>query len=617
MTINDVETVSDQDIEIVPRGNYVWRVRLAFPTLEASEKGMLTRMRAAKRLISQKFGTPVELLELREVLEKAREGDGLAVYISIGRVEVGQGEPTVHLKSVEAPNGTVFEDMVAQLDLYYLDESEHVITVDRVINELSKAGVDIDMCNFDLIAKSVEEVRKNRNFIEGLEIVRGTLPDEGFDAHLEYAFFNEPGEAPNIAEYRSGRKVRKKNVLAEKSPAENGKSPGRNVKGEILPPLKGLDFQLVAGEGAVSLAEGTTIVADRNGLAVMKRTMRRARTSAGERVVTASIEVSVKQLIEVDANDIQDLVLEESVEIKGPLKKGASISTSGEVLIDGDIRPGANVNAGADVTIYGKIESAQVSSDENIFMTSGAKDTTITAGADVTIHGTLENSCVSGRKVRLDLVKGGKIEAGFKAALKHASNDAEGHRTTIKVGRGDLYNKQLEANREVVNTMNSHLTQIQTLFGQDIIVRLGHSSTRKLLFEYLRRLRQRGVVNLSNDLIQSYIKLMEAVKPIQNVITERHDIIEELESRDREERAHRPVVVISENVDDPVVVSINDKTTMIGHSKNGTAITLAADGNMCTYSLPTPSHRIVEFEETETNAPKTKKNGKRRKKKKV
>ena len=248
-------------------------------------------------------------------------------------------------------------------------------------------------------------------------------------------------------------------------------------------------------------------------------------------------------------------------------------------------------------------------------MTSGAKDTSITAGADVTIQGTVENSSISGRKVRLDQVKGGKIEAGFKAALKHASNDAEGHRTTIKVGRMDLFERQLEANREVVNTMNSHLNQIRKLFGQDIIVRLGHSSTRKLLFEHLRRLRNRGVVNMSNDLIQSYIKLMEAVKPIKNVIAERRNIIEDLEMRFDEEKTHRPVVVISENVDDPVVVTINDKTTMIGHSKNGTAVTLSSDGNICTYSLPAPSARSNEAEEEDNDeSPKKKKGGKKSKK---
>lgn len=222
---HNIEADSDLDIEIIAQGNHLWKVKPSFPTLEASEKGMLARMRAAKRMISQEFGTPLELLELREIVEKSREGDGLAVYIAIGHVEVGQSKPGFRLKPLEAPDGTEFPDMIAELDLYYLDEMDQVISVDRVINELGKSGVDIDMCDFDLIEKSVKQVQKDRNFIKGLEIARGTIPDQGFDARLEYAFFGAVGEAPNIAEYRSGRKVCKKNVLAEKSPAEDGLIP--------------------------------------------------------------------------------------------------------------------------------------------------------------------------------------------------------------------------------------------------------------------------------------------------------------------------------------------------------------------------------------------------------
>ncbi len=581
--------VSDPDIKIHPQEGNLWKVRISFPTADSSENEMLTRMRTAKRMISEQYGTPIEILELREILDKSQNDGGLAVDIAIGRMDVGQGRPEIHLQHTESPSGLVFEDMIALVDIYYLDESDQKITVDRVMTELVAKEVDLNMVNIEEVQKAVDKVHLYKNSIEGLEVAHGELPDQGHDAKLEYAFFCELDEAPNIAEYRSGRKVRKKNVLAEKTPPEDGKSPGRNVRGEVIPPLKGLDFQLIAGEGTRSLSGGTTIIAERSGLAVMRRSMRRAKTPAGIKFVTSKIEVCVKQLITLDGEDIGDLVLDDSIEIKGTLKEGASISTSGEVLVSGDIKSGSRVNAGADITIYGKVDGAQIFSDSSVFTTAGAKDASITAGADVNVHGLLENSNVSGRKIKLDHVKGSRVEAGYKVIIKQSSDSDAGGRTTIKLGREELYERQLEANREVAEEMTNHLDHIQRLFGQEIMTQLGSSNTRTLLFEFLRNLRSRGVVNISNDLIQSYIKLLEAVKPIKGVITEIAEVISDLELRADEEKTRKPIAVIAEKVMNPVVVTINDKTTVVGHSKNGSAVTLSPDGNICTYSLAAPS----------------------------
>ena len=52
MVTNKVDAVSDLDIEITPQGNHLWNVRLSFPTLEASEKGMLAEKPFKNKLLS-------------------------------------------------------------------------------------------------------------------------------------------------------------------------------------------------------------------------------------------------------------------------------------------------------------------------------------------------------------------------------------------------------------------------------------------------------------------------------------------------------------------------------------------------------------------------------------
>ncbi|TKJ42192.1 hypothetical protein CEE37_00505 [candidate division LCP-89 bacterium B3_LCP] len=598
------KTIKKQDIEITAEKENLWSVQIAFPSLSVTEKEMLARTRDAKRIIARNFNVPLELLELREVIDKAPRPEGLSIHISIGRIEMGRGKPRVRLIPLGTASGSVFPDMIAELDFYYLDESDTPITMDRLRTELVNKGVSLEMCNYSVMQRTIETVHERKSLVTKLEVARGSLPEEGRDASLIYSFCTDSGGLGVLEGLRALKKVREKNVLCEKAPARNGTVAGRNVSGENIPALQGMDFQLVAGSGVKLSDDGNTLSALRTGLAILNRTVEEVDTPGGKRTVTTSIEVSVKQLVKMNAEEIGDLVLDDSVDINGTLKEGKTVSTPGEVIVNGDVEEGVILHAGADITIHGQIKGGEITSECSVFSKSDAQNSTITAASDVNIKGDVVNSAISGRKVKMGDVSGSNIEVGYKVCFNRISDDEGGQKTEICVGRDSFYNKKLEANQEYIDNMSANLQHIGELFGEDVTARFNPSNIRTLLFDHLKRLRRRGLVNMNNELVKSFKKLLEAIKPIKNSIVNRAEVIDNLQKEASAESLNRPVIVARMGVKDPFEININGKKTTIEATDDGTAISINGDGDIIIHKLRPPSRREVNLESVDADQEK-------------
>lgn len=593
-----VKTLSDSAapfpeaaIEIVSHDGDVWKVKILFPSTETSDREMLARMRESKLLIADQFDVPAARLEFRELLEKNRTPDGIAAQVLIGVAEIGRGKPVVRLKPMETGRGEVFHDMIAEIDFFCLDEFDQPITRDRLRLEISRLGIDLELCNMKAIEQGIETVRLQKSRVNGLEIARGRLPEIGRDAELEYTFFTDPAEVQDLSEYRSGRKVKEKDIICQKIPPAMGKRGGYDVRGQNVAPIGGLDFQLVAGEGTKLSLEGTTLTALRDGIPIMSRTNRRVYTLSGEKVVPEKIEVKVKPLMEVNAEDVLNLALEESVEILGNLKAGSSIRTRGEVFLEGDLTEGVSVLAGENVLVNGEINGGEISADSSVYASRDVKNAKILAGDDIQLKGIVQNSVISGRKVKSGSVKGSKIEAGQKVFIQEAGNDTSGRKTTIRVGRDDFYRRKLESNKEAIEILSKSIERIRKIFGDEVIRRLSGANHQQLLVEYMKRLHGRGYADLDEETIEPLRKLLSTVNPLQSVIAEKEDEIKTLQKKASDESAHKPIVVIRERIQDPVDVVIHDKRATVGASQQGTAVTISPRGDIKAYDLPEPSSK--------------------------
>lgn len=579
------ELGAEKQIEIKPQDDNLWTARLHFALLTDNDLEMVSRMREAKRLISQEFCVPLDLLEFREVVEKSRTPEGITALVTIGRIEIGRGNPVVSFRPQKAPGGEVFEDMIAEMDFYYLDEFDQKITLERLNALLDKHGIPTDMRDQEVLEHAIVEVRNRRSFVNNLVVARGRLPEAGRSAEIEYTFHTDPGAARDLAEYRTSRKVSKKDILCQKTPPRDGRIPGRDVHGQRIPPLRGLDFDLVAGDGAKLSLDGCTVTAQRDGLAIMTRATRRLYTLIGEKVVPSRIEIMVKPVVSLRPGDQINLALEDSVEISGNLKRGSSIITQGEVFLGGDMEKDAQIRASEDVMVEGWIDGGSIASDHSVLGLKGAKDANISASQNVELRGLVENSEVSACRVDLNESKGSRIVADRKVTINQAGSDSAGKKTTIRVAWNEFYRQRLESNREAVNVLNTSLQRIEELFGNDVINTLDQSNAQRLLVKHLKRLRRQGYRDLDEDQIQSLKKLLQSVSPLRGIIAEKSDEMKTLQEKTSDGKARKPVVVIREKIQDDVEITLDGITQTIPPSERGLAITVSPEGSIRTYPL--------------------------------
>ncbi len=579
-------------VKVRQENDSLWDISFQLPSVDAADKEILARFRQAKRDVSIKYKVPIELLELREILEKTPTPDGLSVRISMGKIEDAQGKPVVRLKPMKTRRGGVFQDMIAEIDFFYRDEFDQVINLDRIKIELKKAGVDLEMCDFAALDKKLKVVLKKRNYVKGFIAAKGKLPDEGKDAQLEYTFFTNRSANINLGDYNESRQVKFGDILCQKILPVDGVNEGVNVSGETIPPIKGLDLELVAGEGVKRSVDQLKLTAAIDGMATMTRTHRRVYTVAGSRIVPEIIKVSVKPLIQVNAEDLgDDVILDDSIQIKGTIKEGITITSRGEILLDGDVGKGVTIRAGEDVSIRGEIKGSEITSDNSIAGNSDASDVSISAGNDVEVNGVVVNSEISGQRVALREAKGSNIVASKKVSLKHVGKHTTGSRTTIKIGRKDFYKKKIEANQRAIAGATASYEKICNIFGPKMIAKLREANIQQILLQHINMQKHEGNSRLDKDRIKSLKILLNSIPALKDIIAEKTAELNILQSKADDDSIKKPIVVIRESIEDPVDVTMDDQKMQIEPSHKGVAVALSKDKKMRTHKLKKSSKK--------------------------
>ncbi len=579
-------------VKVRQENDSLWDISFQLPSVDAADKEILARFRQAKRDVSIKYKVPIELLELREILEKTPTPDGLSVRISMGKIEDAQGKPVVRLKPMKTRRGGVFQDMIAEIDFFYRDEFDQVINLDRIKIELKKAGVDLEMCDFAALDKKLKVVLKKRNYVKGFIAAKGELPDEGKDAQLEYTFFTNRSANIDLGDYNESRQVKFGDILCQKILPVDGVNEGVNVSGETIPPIKGLDLELVAGEGVKRSVDQLKLTAAMDGMATMTRTHRRVYTVAGSRIVPEIIKVSVKPLIQVNAEDLgDDVILDDSIQIKGTIKEGTTITSRGEILLDGDVGKGVTIRAGEDVSIRGEIKGSEITSDNSIAGNSDASDVSISAGNDVEVNGVVVNSEISGQRVALREAKGSNIVASKKVSLKHVGEHTTGSRTTIKIGRKDFYKKKIEANQRAIAGATASYEKICNIFGPKMIAKLRESNIQQILLQHINMQKHEGNSRLDKDRIKSLKILLNSIPALKDIIAEKTAELNILQSKADDDSIKKPIVVIKESIQDPVDIEINDHMLKLKPSQKGVAVAVSDNNEIDTHKLKKSSKK--------------------------
>jgi len=302
------------------------------------------------------------------------------------------------------------------------------VTKEEVINYLEGEGINYDK-------EIVERVFSEELFEEEVLIAEGKDPEHGKDGKIEFKLELEEEEEEEVEEgkvdFREGENVvsvKEGDVLVKVYTPTEGEA-GLSVYGEEIPPEPGEDVEIKAGENTSFSADGTEVIADRDG---------RARL--------------------IGDKDTQELIVEPVLEIDGDLDyEVGNIKFDGVVIVKGMILDGFKVEAkqGVEAVSVGKahvktegdvvVEQGLVGRDEGLVEAGGnvfakyVENCRVKAGGNVMVRQAImhskvdaeENVIVDGKR-RGDIIGGvtraGKIIQAQKVGAKLAS------KTEVEVG---------------------------------------------------------------------------------------------------------------------------------------------------------------------------------------
>lgn len=285
-----------------------------------------------------------------------------------------------------------------------------LITLSDVLSALSEKNVIVGI-NED----KIKEILQNSEFNIPVKVAEHELPVHGPPARLIYQCGLVEEQELIHSNALPGQ------ILAVKSSLEYGR-PGKTVTGKILPPLLGIDLELIPGKN-------TFISQDKRYLFSLSK----------GKIFWTKNRVDVEPTLEIKGSPEENIEFEGTVHIVGDLKEKIKIGASGNVFIKGNVHD-AEIDSGENITIDGKISMAKISAGRNIKASSG-KDSTIESINNIILSEEgLINCTVTGQRViclgSKGMIIGGTISAKKEINAKSIGSDRASIQTFIKIDQG-------------------------------------------------------------------------------------------------------------------------------------------------------------------------------------
>ncbi len=552
------------DIKVLSHTYDDWEVELFIPLDQVSEKILPLKLKQVKDLLSARYNIPQYALQYQNILQKEVTDDGVITHLRIKRISLEKGKPKFSFQSGISPSGILYSDMACYADLFLLDEFEKMLTPERIIMLLKSEGVAEEFIDKEVVGRAIQELQETSRPILGLRVAQGIFPDSGLDAEIEFYFHAQPS-LENADEYISSRKVKRNDLLCAKNSPTEGKSPGKSVRGRDLPPRKGFDIILEPGKNARADIERTKLFAEIEGLAVVRREERSFMTSAGEKIIPSKVTARIDPLriIEASENEIIDITTKESVEIRGNLKMGSRIISSGEVHIEGNVSENAVIHAADDLYVNGSINRGDLSSDKNIVSKGDVSGSRLSASGTVVIDGASIASTIIGRDVHIDNIRGGNITAGHSLTVNTLGADEDGISATICIATRDFLQNKINENNSFLDAAKSNLLRLNRLFSEDIVKEVIPQNVQQMLMKFISNQRKDGKPPSSQREIDAYKVLLNSIEPLRRLIFEKELENIRLQRQMRQSSLEKKSVVVKEKVTARTKVTIDHKTGVL------------------------------------------------------
>jgi uncharacterized protein (DUF342 family) len=503
----EYEVLENGSPGVLGAGRKPWRIR-AYPAAAKREVEMPTT-----RAAPEEFGESPPVIEEKDVdgecfVRLSPDGALLKVTAPSGRgkrVSERQAFDKLLSRAVRAYDEPLVKAVVKQASSDYVRVGEFIsnpandalITVDITDQEMKgyvimtppgPGGADLSkdsalafLRNNRIIHgvsdAALQELEDRPRYREPFLVAEGSRPQNGRDSYIQYNFETDKNKQ-QLREAADGRVNFKElgliqNVvagqpLARKLPPEPGQV-GRTVTGKVIPARNGKDMPTPMGRNVHMSDDGTTLIADINGL-----------------VTFISGKINVEEIFTVPGDvDLKtgNIMFLGTVIVQGNVEDGFSVKASGnievrgsvgkcEIVAEGDIiihqgvagKGGGTVQAGKN--IWSKfIENTTVEAGENVIVSDGLINTIIVANKKIICQG--KRAAIVGGKYRaceeinaktLGSPVGGTetiLEVGYDPKSKEKMDGLQAQALTIK--------RQAEELDKNIATLNATKKQKKTL----------------------------------------------------------------------------------------------------------------------------------------------------------
>lgn len=423
-------------LDIRKEGTFV----ILFPAKDGGETIRFDEM--VKYLLSQKL-TAFKKVDLKQATDAVAKS-GKATMVRVG-------DPLPY-KVREEMSCYISEDkMTLRVRFYPPSVKGETMDGEEIARTLQSQGI-----KFGIDKEAIRDFLMNRRYCMDFIFAKGKEPEHGHDAEIKYFFntntslkpaMNEDGSVDyknlnNIAHVNEG------DLLARIIPEDPGVA-GINLFANIIKPRQVKTKKLNAGNN-IRMSE--------DGLEIYSMVTGHASLVEGQVFVSEIYEIPA----DVD-NATGDIKYSGNVTIKGNVKSGFSVVTSGDIVVDGVVE-GATLKAGGQIILKRGVQGM----GKAVLKADGSICAKFIEGANVVSGGYIETESILHSSVaakeeinvagRKGFITGGRVQSGVKIAAKNVGSTM-GAATVLEVGMS------LE-NKERYNLIKSEILNMQTELGK-------------------------------------------------------------------------------------------------------------------------------------------------------
>lgn len=317
------------------------------------------------------------------------------------------------------------------------------------------------------ITKAVKGIYKERSVL----VACGQAPRSGKDGYYEFFFKTDISRKPKILEDGSVdyqdiewfETVKQGDKLAYYHPAEEG-SNGYNVKGDVLPAMKGNEQGVLVGSGFQLQPDRRTYIASVDGY-----------VEQNENKLNVSNVLVVDEVSMATGN----VVFSGSVYVKGNVNSRARIQAAGDVMIDGFVES-AYIESGGDIILrqgmnasgYGSVKAGK---DVKGKFLEGVN---VEAKGSIQVNYCLNCNLTAGETIEISGYNGslvGGTACSMKGITVQNAGNRAGVKTLLKAGINEellkLYKDikdRLRKNGEELNVLENAKSEIEKKYPPEV-----------------------------------------------------------------------------------------------------------------------------------------------------